>query len=118
MYYRPKCAVHVQKQVSKVFYTMVWMGLQNATLQCRDPGCFRIHRNSRDLNHGPSDLQSDALPTERVETHYKKIPITKNKIISRLKSMHPLSFVKAFCFSMNFNKTDIFPAILRWEAST
>ena len=31
---------------------------------CRDPGLFRVHANSPDLNQGPSDLQSDALPTE------------------------------------------------------
>ena len=31
---------------------------------CRDPGLFRAHANSPDLNQGPSDLQSDALPTE------------------------------------------------------
>ena len=31
---------------------------------CRDPGLFRTHASSPDLNHGPSDLQSDALPTE------------------------------------------------------
>ena len=31
---------------------------------CRDPGLFRALANSPDLNQGPSDLQSDALPTE------------------------------------------------------
>ena len=31
---------------------------------CRDPGLFRAHASSPDLNQGPSDLQSDALPTE------------------------------------------------------
>ena len=31
---------------------------------CRDPGLFRAHAGSPDLNQGPSDLQSDALPTE------------------------------------------------------
>ena len=31
---------------------------------CRDPGLFRVHANPPDLNQGPSDLQSDALPTE------------------------------------------------------
>ena len=32
---------------------------------CRDPGLFRaLRKNSPDLNQGPSDLQSDALPTE------------------------------------------------------
>ena len=31
---------------------------------CRDPGMFRTHASSPDLNQGPSDLQSDALPTE------------------------------------------------------
>ena len=31
---------------------------------CRDPGLFRVLANSPDLNQGPSDLQSDALPTE------------------------------------------------------
>ena len=31
---------------------------------CRDPGLFRAHVSSPDLNQGPSDLQSDALPTE------------------------------------------------------
>ena len=31
---------------------------------CRDPGLFRTHESSPDLNQGPSDLQSDALPTE------------------------------------------------------
>ena len=31
---------------------------------CRDPGLFRARTNSPDLNQGPSDLQSDALPTE------------------------------------------------------
>ena len=31
---------------------------------CRDPGLFRTHAISPDLNQGPSDLQSDALPTE------------------------------------------------------
>ena len=32
--------------------------------ECRDPGLFRAHASSPDLNQGPSDLQSDALPTE------------------------------------------------------
>ena len=31
---------------------------------CRDPGLFRVHANPPVLNQGPSDLQSDALPTE------------------------------------------------------
>ena len=31
---------------------------------CRDPGLFRARASSPDLNQGPSDLQSDALPTE------------------------------------------------------
>ena len=31
---------------------------------CRDPGLFRAQMNSPDLNQGPSDLQSDALPPE------------------------------------------------------
>ena len=31
---------------------------------CRDPGLFRTRASSPDLNQGPSDLQSDALPTE------------------------------------------------------
>ena len=31
---------------------------------CRDPGLFRAHASSPDLNQGPSDLQSDVLPTE------------------------------------------------------
>ena len=31
---------------------------------CRDPGLFRAHVSSPNLNQGPSDLQSDALPTE------------------------------------------------------
>ena len=31
---------------------------------CRDPGLFRAHSNPPVLNQGPSDLQSDALPTE------------------------------------------------------
>ena len=31
---------------------------------CQDPGLFRAHANPPDLNQGPSDLQSDALPTE------------------------------------------------------
>ena len=31
---------------------------------CRDPGLFRAYANPSDLNQGPSDLQSDALPTE------------------------------------------------------
>ena len=33
-------------------------------MKCRDPGLFRAHGNPPDLNQGPSDLQSDALPTE------------------------------------------------------
>ena len=32
--------------------------------KCRDPGYFRTYYSSPDLNQGPSDLQSDALPTE------------------------------------------------------
>ena len=31
---------------------------------CRDPGLYRARASSPDLNQGPSDLQSDALPTE------------------------------------------------------
>ena len=33
---------------------------------CRDPGLFRTHAGASSpyLNQGPSDLQSDALPTE------------------------------------------------------
>ena len=31
---------------------------------CRDPGFFRTAASSPDMNQGPSDLQSDALPTE------------------------------------------------------
>ena len=31
---------------------------------CRDPGLFRTRASSPDLNQGPSDLRSDALPTE------------------------------------------------------
>ena len=31
---------------------------------CRDPGLFRARASPPDLNQGPSDLQSDALPTE------------------------------------------------------
>ena len=33
-------------------------------MECRDPGLFTAHGNPPDLNQGPSDLQSDALPTE------------------------------------------------------
>ena len=32
--------------------------------RCRDPGLFKGVTNLPDLNQGPSDLQSDALPTE------------------------------------------------------
>ena len=31
---------------------------------CRDPGLLRARSNLPYLNQGPSDLQSDALPTE------------------------------------------------------
>ena len=42
---------------------------------CRDPGLFRAHANSPDLNQGPSDLQSDALPTEL--SRHLIVPIVK-----------------------------------------
>ena len=32
--------------------------------KCRDPGLFRAYMRPPNLNQGPSDLQSDALPTE------------------------------------------------------
>ena len=43
------------------FKGMEW---KNKRSCCRDPGLFRAHANPPDLNQGPSDLQSDALPTE------------------------------------------------------
>ena len=43
------------------FKGMEW---KNKRPCCRDPGLFRAHANPPDLNQGPSDLQSDALPTE------------------------------------------------------
>ena len=44
------------------------------TKDCRDPGVFRVHCNS--LNQGPSDLQSDALPTELS----RQLTVNPNKV--------------------------------------
>ena len=44
---------------------------------CRDPGLFRTHASSPDLNQGPSDLQSDALPTELSRQLVVRRPLQK-----------------------------------------
>ena len=48
---------------------------------CRDPGLFRTRGSSPDLNHGPSDLQSDALPTElSISSVMETLKITSNTV--------------------------------------
>ena len=49
---------------------------QSKTL-CRDPGLFRTRASSPDLNQGPSDLQSDALPTELSRQLVVRRPLQK-----------------------------------------
>ena len=44
--------------------TLITVQLDYQKNLCRDPGLFRTHASSPGLNQGPSDLQSDALPTE------------------------------------------------------
>ena len=48
---------------------------------CRDPGLFRTHASSPDLNQGPSNLQSDALPTELS----RQITVSERKKIAKIK---------------------------------
>ena len=38
---------------------------------CRDPGLIRAHSSPPSLNQEPSDLQSDALPTELSRQDYR-----------------------------------------------
>ena len=56
---------------------------------CRDLGLFRALANSPDLNQGPSDLQSDALPTELSW----QLAFIKRNIILLLYTIYILSVV-------------------------
>ena len=49
---------------------------------CRDPGIFRARASPPDLNQGPSDLQSDALPTELSRQHALNYQLSLVQIIS------------------------------------
>ena len=53
----------LQKNKTKLCDLLTGKGAKSK-VKCRDPGLFRAHASSPDLNQGPSDLQSDALPTE------------------------------------------------------
>ena len=64
-------------------------GKGNKKGHCRDPGFFRARASSPDLNQGPSDLQSDALPTElsRQLTSKSRNKLTTTKIAHFLQEL-------------------------------
>ena len=60
----------------------------------QDPGLFKAHANSPDLNQGPSDLQSDALTTKLSRQQVGKYK--RETIINRAIYSDTSSFVIAF----------------------
>ena len=66
-----------------IYHLQMVKSLKKKKSSCRDPGLFRAHVNSPDLNQGPSDLQSDALPTELSRQltifNYRNVNRTVNK---------------------------------------